>query len=171
MIIGLMVALSVALAQPKTIVLTDGSELVGNVIVINAEGCKIETKHLGLVTISHKDIKDIIPIEATKRPPATRSKVEREMMALQLHRETQQRAFADQQALIMNLMMADPAMANTIKRLQDKPELLEAISNPSILLALEMGDIETLMNTPAIRDLLDEDTIKALKRIEMKNSD
>ena len=162
-------AISIGLAAPKTVVLSDGSELVGEVLYFGAKGCQIETEHLGLVTIPLSKVVEITPVAAKNRPRSVRSKVEKEMMALQLHRETQQRASEDQRQLIMTLLTANPAMEKTVKRLQAKPELIEAIADPQILLAIQTGDIQTLMANPAIRALLDKESLEALRRIEQKN--
>ena len=157
-----------ASAKPKSIVLDDGSTLVGNVISFDSNGCKIQTQHLGLITVPLEKVVEITPVEAQKRPAGTRSKVEAEMIALDLYRETHMRAQEAQREIIMGLLKSNPKMAATVERLQANPKLIEAISDPSILLAMEMGDIEALMANPHIRELLDPATLEALERIEQK---
>ena len=168
MLMGL-ICIGLAWAAPKSVVLKDGSRVVGEVISFDAKGCRLKTEHLGTLSIPLENVVEITPIEAHRTPPAVRSKMESEMMALQLQKQTQERAMADQRQIIMNLLMADPNMAKTIKRLQSQPELTEAMADPSIWMALQTGDIETLMTKPAIRSLLDPNTRKALKKLGAKN--
>jgi len=159
-----------AWAKPKSVVLEDGSRLVGEILSFDTSGCRIQTRNLGIIMIPLEKVVEITPAEADRRPPGTRSIVEAEMMALELQRETQQRAQNAQKQIIMDMMTSNPAMAKAVERLQSMPELIEAIADPSILLAIEMGDIDTLMKNPHIRALLDTETLEALKVMERKNS-
>ena len=79
-----------------------------------------------------------------------------------MQRETQRRAQAAQREVIMNMLTTHPEMEKVIKRLQSNPALLDTIIDPSVLLAIEMGDIQSLMNNPHIRELLSTETIEML---------
>jgi len=59
-------------------------------------------------------------------------------------------------------MVADPAMMEKIRALQNDPAFLEVLEDPEIAAALEAGDTTALMANPKVSALIEHPTVREL---------
>jgi hypothetical protein len=144
---GWLAASPVGAAELQQIVLDDGSTIIAEVRSLDGGVYRLESPSLGSIEIPQKRVRRIEP-QSSSGPASPVSQGSG--------------AHAGEVRDLQLQMAADPAMVATILQLSELPEMLDVLSDPEILRAVESGDlgaleanpkIQKLMSSPAVQDL------------------
>ena len=131
-------------AEYREIVLKDGSVISGEVLDFDGSQYTIKSSSLGTVKLNSAQISAI-------RSPSGASL------------NSSQAGFSqnDISAIQQQLLSNQDIMA-MITSLQNDPQMQAILADPKIMQAIASGDMQTLMNEPKFKQLLDNSTIKQI---------
>ncbi len=145
----LLLIASVALAGPARIVLTDGSIVVGEVRSMRGGVYRVETESLGLIEI---DADRIVRIEQGGGGAAPGG----------ASQATAGQGAAGQVRLFQQQISESPDLMRLILALQEDPELMATIADPSFLALLAAGDLDAIGRDPRMQKLLEHPGIREI---------
>lgn len=142
----LMISISMAsfAAEYREIVLKDGSVISGEVLNFDGKQYTIKSNSLGTVKLDSSQINAI-------RSPSGAS----------LNSSQAGFSQSDISAMQQQLLSNQDIMA-MISSLQNDPQMQAILADPKIMQAIAAGDIQTLMNDPNFKQLLNNSTIKQI---------
>ena len=124
-------ACDVSAGEIKKIDLTDGSTIKGELLSLSGGVYTIESASLGVVKIEESKISSITSLENIKGEIQT----------------------------IQKKIINDSELLNIILPLQDNPDFKNALEDPSIIEAVNEGDMEALLSNPKFIKLLNNPEI------------
>lgn len=146
-----------AMAEQATIVLNDGSKIVGEVVSLKGGHYKIKTGSLGEVNLKQNDVKVIqygsAPQAATPAVPSTSTTGVASASNPQL---------ASMFQGVQQRITSNPQMMSQIQSMAQDPTLQAILNDPEIKRALEAGDFGSLMANPKIHQLMNHSTVKQI---------
>ncbi len=146
-----------ALAEQATILLNDGSQILGEVVSLKGGSYRVRTNSLGEIDLKQGDVKLIrygnkalatAPVTAA---PAASAKV-----------DTNSPQLASMFQGVQQRISSDPAMMQKIQSMAQDPALQAIINDPQIQSALQSGDFASLMANPKIHQLMNHSTVKQI---------
>lgn len=146
---------SVFADDPSEIVLNDGTTLYGEIVSLTDGVYTLKTSSLGTLKIGKSKIRSIrlkADIE-TKQTPAAAPNLPQQMPDIQAIQKT---------------ITENPELMNSIRSLQDDPEVQKAMQDPKIIEALNAGDIGALMANPKILELLNNPKVNEIQKKVVK---
>jgi hypothetical protein len=150
--LGLLIATPLLADSLRIIELVDGSRIAGEIVLFEHGVYTIESDSLGRLHIPNSDIQAIRAAgHATPRQPSpaatdTASAVEPQLPPYE------------------SQMLADPAIVSMVMTLQQDPDVLAVLNDPSVMQAIAARDFDALQgnakilkleNNPTIRQILD----------------
>ena len=139
-----------ASADQKLIKLTDGTEIVGEIISMQNGSYTIRSNSLGTLTVSDRQVQQISSLVSG---PAS-SPVDTGKSALQ----------NGQVQAIQQQLTSDSSMVQRILALQSSPEMQAVLSDPEVMAAVQRLDFEALQNHPKIKRLMSNQKIQAITK-------
>jgi hypothetical protein len=144
--------MAVLAGELRVVELVDGSRITGEVMLFEHGVYTIESDSLGRLHIPSSDIRAIRSNRAESAPPLASSTggADRPAAKALPHYESQ--------------IVGDPAILTMVIALQNDPDVLAVLNDPSIMQSIANGDyvalqknpkILKLENNPAIRQILD----------------
>lgn len=147
----------VAMAEQATILLNDGSQILGEVVSLKGGSYRVKTSSLGEIDLKQGDVKLIryankaLPATPIAAAPTASAKVSASSPQLaSMFQGVQQR------------ISSDPAMMQKIQSMAQDPALQAILNDPQIKSALESGDFASLMANPKIHQLMNHSTVKQI---------
>jgi Domain of unknown function (DUF4124) len=117
-------------------------------------------------TVHFTDSRDQVPAEqlSNAKPPGTdANKSTNRSLAVSSAESRPSGAFAPGVAELKERMMKDEGTMALIGALQNDPDMQALLSDPSIVRAVQAGDIGTLINNPAFMKLLGNPRIREIE--------
>ncbi len=125
-------------AEPRRILLDDGTEIVGEIISMQNGAYTIRSNTLGTLTISDRQVKQITSLG--QEPDKASSPI-----------SSGQNAFQNSQVqAIQQQLTGDSATIQRIMALQSSPEMQAVLSDPEVMAAVQRADFDALANHPKI---------------------
>lgn len=149
----------VALAEQATILLNDGSQILGEVVSLKGGSYRVKTSSLGEVDLKQGDVKLIRygnkakPVAPTAAAPTVSKSASTGTNNPQLTSMFQG---------VQQRISSDPAMMQKIQSMAQDPALQAIINDPQIQSALQSGDFASLMANPKIHQLMNHSTVKQI---------
>jgi hypothetical protein len=122
-------------ADIKQVTLNDGSIIHGEILSLSDGLYTLKSISLGTIKIEESKIQSITPLENIKKEIQT----------------------------FEQKIMNNAELLNIILPLQDDPDFQKALEDPSIIEAIEIGDMNALLSNPKFIKLLDNVTILNIK--------
>jgi len=143
--LSLLLFSTLALAGPaQTIELTDGSVVRGEIVSLGNDIYTLKSDTLGTIEIPAAKVRTISngqpAVAAGNVSPAATARVD----------------------TIRNSMMNDPAAMNKIQSLQSDPLVKNILDDEDTMRAINAGDLDSLMNDPKIKALMEHSTVQEL---------
>jgi hypothetical protein len=136
--------------ETRSIELTDGSTVVGEVVSVIDGTYTVNTPKLGTITLKDADIR-AITAKATGNPASTTTQPDASAANAGKAGE-----MADLQKRIMN----DPSMAGSMTTLQNDPAFKQILQDPEIIKAIQSGDLNSLQSNPKIQNLTQNPSVQ-----------
>ena len=131
-------------AEYREIVLKDGSVISGEVLNFDGSQYTIKSSSLGTVKLDSAQINTI-------RSPSGASL------------NSSQAGFSQNDiSSIQQQLLSNQDIMAMITSLQNDPQMQAILADPKIMRAIASGDMQTLMNEPKFKQLLDNSTIKQI---------
>jgi hypothetical protein len=131
-------------AEYREIVLKDGSVISGEVLNFDGSQYTIKSSSLGTVKLDSAQI-------STIRSPSGASL------------NSSQAGFSQNDiSSIQQQLLSNQDIMAMITSLQNDPQMQAILADPKIMQAIASGDMQTLMNEPKFKQLLDNSTIKQI---------
>lgn len=140
-------------AEPRRILLQDGTEIVGEIVSMTNGSYTIRSRTLGTLTISDRQVRQISSVNEAPSDHASRP-VDSGKTALQ----------SSQVQAIQQQLTSDSAMIQQIMALQSSPEMQAVLSDPEVMAAVQRLDFEALASHPKIRRLMNTQGIQSITR-------
>ena len=137
-----LVAAVVAAAETREIELTDGSVITGEVVSLSKGIYTVRSDTLGTLRIEGSKIRAI----RMQGPAASQSNAEGQVNSLE------------------DKMLGDSEIMDTIRALQNDPDLQKVLQDPEIMKAVQTGDVAALMSNPQFMKLLNKQAIKDINK-------
>lgn len=146
-----------AVAEPATILLNDGSQILGEVVSLKGGNYRVKTNSLGEVDLKQGDVKLIRygQAAATQAP-----NVAAPVASNGLSASNPQLASMFQG--VQQRITSNPEMMQQIQSMAQDPTLQAILNDPEIKRALESGDFASLMANPKIHQLMNHSTVKQI---------
>ena len=135
------VATVVNAAETREIELTDGSVITGEVVSLSGGIYTVRSATLGTLRIEESKVR-VIRLQG----PAAPSGVGGQVKSLE------------------NKMLGDSEIMDTIRTLQNDPDLQNILQDPEIMKAVQIGDIEALMRNPKFMKLLNKQAVQDINK-------
>lgn len=161
LVTALSVGAPVAMAEQATILLNDGSQILGEVVSLKGGSYRVKTNSLGEIDLKQGDVKLIrygnktqtaAPVAAA--PSANNSAGS--------NTGTSNPQLASMFQGVQQRISSDPAMMQKIQSMAQDPALQAIINDPQIQSALQSGDFASLMANPKIHQLMNHSTVKQI---------
>lgn len=147
----------VALAEQASILLNDGSQILGEVVSLKGGYYKVKTSSLGEIDLKQGDVKLIrygqVAQTQTAKTPAPAASATASASNPQL---------ASMFQGVQQRISSDPQMMQKIQSMAQDPTLQAILNDPEIKRALESGDFGSLMANPKIHQLMNHSTVKQI---------
>ena len=150
----LSLAAMVAIAEQATIVLNDGSKILGEVVSLKSGHYKIKTGSLGEINLKQEDVK---VIQYSKGASVALPTSPTQPAAAASNPQLASRFQGVQERIARN-----PEMMSQIQSMAQDPALQAIINDPEIKRAVESGDFGSLMSNPKIHQLMNHSTVKEI---------
>ena len=148
--LGLLLALPLRADSPRIIELIDGSRIAGEIVRFEHGVYTIESDSLGRLHIPDSDIRAIrsggqmpfgqdLPPAADPGPPAVQGLT-----------------------LYQSQILGDPEILSMVMTLQNDPDILAVLNDPSVMQAVAAGDFDALQHNAKILKLEDNPTIRRI---------
>jgi hypothetical protein len=137
----------------KTITLTDGTSLKGEVSAMTDGTYTITTPSMGAVKIAEKDIASIVTNSTL--PAATLAPASAAVTPVNI---AQSPEFQAVQTQIMN----DPQLMGDIQKLVQDPDVMAVLSDPSFIALVQSGKQEEIAADPRIQKFSQNPNVQAL---------
>lgn len=149
LILSLVLSLTATLSaeEMKTIELTDGSVLTGEVVSLSKGVYTIRTDSMGTLTVPDSKIKTI----RAKDPAGAASPAPGDVNAGEL-------------TSLMSKMMADQDIMSMIDSLKDDPEFMNILQDPEVLKAIQDNNTAALTANPKFMKLMDNATVRNIQK-------
>lgn len=134
-------ATAVNAAETRVIELTDGSVITGEVVSLSGSIYTVRSATLGTLRIEESKIR-VIRLQGS----ATTSDVGGQAKSLE------------------DRMLGDRGIIDTIRALQDDPDLQKILQDPEIMKAVKTGDIDALMRNPEFMKLLNKQVVQDINK-------
>lgn len=128
-------------ADERTIELTDGSKLTGEIISLKDGVYTLKSKTLGTLQLEESKIRAI-------QSPASPSSLN-----IAPHAEIQ---------TLKKLMMSKPEIMEKISTLQSQADIQKILSDPNLINLINAGDISALLAQPQFMQLLENPVMKEI---------
>ncbi len=149
-------------ADIREVVLTDGSVIRGEVLQFDSSGCKIKNDTFGIIKVPMNKVDEIRHPRAASGVPAAQTTGQQKLLLSELQKKNQKDAIQAQVGVIQQLLMQDPKMQQLVMALQTDPDIMKALQDPKIMMAIQTGDYKSLEKHPAIIKLMSKPEIKKL---------
>jgi hypothetical protein len=148
--VGLVLSTAVVAGDLRVIELVDGSRISGEIVLFEHGVYSIESESLGRLHIPSSDIRAIRASHMGSSHQVAPSSVGSERPAtMELsHYESQ--------------IVGDPAILAMVMALQNDPDVLAVLNDPSIMQAIAVRDYNALQNDPKILELGNNPTIRQI---------
>lgn len=146
----------------KTITLKDGSKINGRIIGIENGRYVIDSVTVGTIRVKQSDvITENIPGEA--EPEAEEQNVPPSLPYLGNPTNNAQPGPASSQIKAMQArIMSDPGLLADVQSLSEDPAVMEALSDPSFVQAIQTGNMQSLQSSPHLIRLLSSPKMQVL---------
>jgi hypothetical protein len=139
--------------ESRRITLKDGSVIVGKIVSLTNGEYTVQSGALGKLTLKDADIVSMSALDAAPAP------------AKQGAAPAAPTSNPDLTALQQRIS-TDPAIGNTVKSLQDSPEVKDILADPTLMQAVQSGNLEALQGNPKIERLIKNPAVQDLiKRV------
>lgn len=155
LLLSLLLPLS-ASAEPRRIVLTDGTEIVGELLSLKNGSYTIKSKTLGTLTVSERQVASISSLGAPTAGNAVTGPVTNPLDS------AKQSMASGQMQSIQQSLMNNSDMMQSIMILQSNPDMQAVLADPEVMAAIQSLDFETLMTHPKIVKLLQNSEVKSI---------
>jgi len=136
------------------IVLNDGTTIYGEVVSLSNGIYTLKTNHLGIIEIGKSKIRSIrLKAEGETKQTQTAPSLPQNMTDIQA---------------IQKRIAEDPELMNSIRSLQDDPQVQKAMQDPKVIEAFNAGDLGALMADPKILELLNNPKINDIQKKVIK---
>jgi hypothetical protein len=149
LLLGVLIG-NVFAGEVREIELKDGSVICGEIVSFKGGIYTLKSSTLGTVKIEESKIRVI------RFKPSVKAKGKQKNSA-------QTSSKAKVQAL-QQLMMGDKEIVSMILSLLNDPEVQKILEDPSIIKAVNSGDIEALISNPKFMKLLDNPAVKDISK-------
>ena len=139
---------TLASAEPRRIILNDGTEIIGELLSLQNGAYKIRSETLGTLTVSERQVAKIASLGAS----ATPDPVKRAESSLA----------GDSVQRIQQSLMGNVEMMQLIMRLQSNPDMQAVLSDPETMAAIQRMDFDSLLKNPKIIKLMQNNEIKVI---------
>lgn len=136
--------------EAREIELNDGSVIYGEIVSLSGGIYTLKSSSLGTVKIEESKIR------AIRLKPSSEAKIEQGNSA--------QTSTEAQVKVLRQLMTGDKEIISMILSLLNDPDVQKILEDPSIIKAVNSGDIEALISNPEFMKLLDNPAIKDISR-------
>jgi len=128
-------------AETREIELTDGSVITGEVVSLSGGIYTVRSATLGTLRIEESKVR-VIRLQGSAAP----SDVGGQVKSLE------------------DKMLGDSDIMDTIRTLQNDPDLQKILQDPEIMNAVQTGDIDALMRNPAFMKLLNKQAVQDINK-------
>ncbi len=136
------------------IVLNDGTTLYGEVVSLSNGIYTLKTGSLGIIEIEKSKIRSMrLKADDMAKPTEAAPNLPQQMPDIQAIQKT---------------IAEDPELMNSIRSLQDDPQVQKAMQDPKIIEALNAGDLGALMANPKILELLNNPKVNDIQKKVVK---
>jgi hypothetical protein len=140
-ILALAAATVVNAAETREIELTDGSVITGEVVSLSDGIYTVRSATLGTLRIEESKVR-----------------------VIRLQGSAAQNDAGSQAKSIQDKMLGDIEIMDTIRALQNDPDLQKILQDPEIMEAVQTGDIDALMRNPAFMKLLNKQAVQDINK-------
>lgn len=153
-----------ATAEPRRVVLTDGTEIIGELVALENGAYTIKSKSLGTLTVSDRQVASISSMGAPSGAGAVTNSVASPVVNPVVNPvESAKQSFAGQQMQsIQQSLMHNSDMMQSIMVLQSNPDMQAVLADPEIMAAIQRLDFEALSKNPKIQKLMQSSDIKSI---------
>lgn len=144
---ALLIAVNAAAGQ-STIVLNDGSVIVGEIISLKDGIYHIQSQLLGSVKLEQSKVKSV----RSESVPAETQKAETDGTKIDPAQVQQ----------IQQTMMSSPEIMELIQSLTNDQSVQFLLNDAEVLNAINVGDLEKLVNNPNFQQLLNNPTVQQI---------
>lgn len=137
----------------RSIELTDGSTVVGEVVSVNNGAYTVNTPKLGTITIKDTDIRAITSKGAGNSGTPSADKPQF---------PSANAGTTDEMVNLQKRIMNDPSMSGSLKSLQNDPAFKQILQDPEIVKAIQSGDLTSLQGNPKIQNLTQNPTVQQI---------
>ena len=127
-------------AETREIELTDGSVITGEVVSLSEGIYTVRSATLGTLRIEASKIR-VIRLPGSAGPGDARGQVKS----------------------LEDRMLGDSGIMNTIRALQNDPDIQKVLQDPEIMKAVQAGDFDALMSNPEFMKLLNKQPVQDIK--------
>jgi hypothetical protein len=156
----LLAVVSAVSAEPRRILLDDGTTIVGEIIAFKNGSYTIRSTTLGTLTVSDRQVKQISSVSSGSST-ASGTNYARENTPLESGKSALQ---SGQVQAIQQRLTSDSTMVQRILALQSSPEVQAVLADPEVMAAVQRFDFEALANHPKIKRLMNNQSIQAITR-------
>lgn len=157
LVTALSIGAPVALAEQATIILNDGSQILGEVVSLKGGSYRVKTSSLGEIDLKQGDVKLIRYGNKTQSAAPVAPAVSNNASAVANNPQ-----LASMFQGVQQRIASDPAMMQKIQSMAQDPTLQAIINDPQIQSALQSGDFASLMANPKIHQLMNHSTVKQI---------
>jgi hypothetical protein len=147
-------------AEPRRILLDDGTEIVGEIVAFKNGSYTIRSATLGTLTVSDRQVKQISSVRSGS-PASSSSNHSQNNSPLETGKSALQ---SSQVQAIQQQLASDSSMVQRILALQSSPEMQAVLADPEVMAAVQRFDFEALANHPKIKRLMNNQDIQAITR-------
>jgi len=143
-----------AQAEPKSIILKDGSVIQGEVIGFSSGIYTVKTANLGEIQIQDKNIQAIAAKGAANPQKAqnnssSNAEIQRKVQAMQ------------------GSILSDPQMMNEIQSLMNNPEIMRLMADENFIQEVMSMDPEKLEKNPKMKELMNNpEMLRVIRRLQ-----
>ena len=155
LVISSYLTISPAFADQE-ILLKDGSRILGKIISMQGGEYRVDTKSMGVLTLTAKQIQRISSPGAISSESAVNS-------AQSISNSADASAKKSAIQSMRSTMTSSPSVMSAILSLQNDPEMQAILQDPEVMQAVQNFDLTALANNPKIKKLMNNSKIKNIQ--------